>query len=43
MYPSKINSMYVKHDYMDRIYQGDIFKDLTIIDSWKYKEDKGYD
>lgn len=35
--------MYVKHDYMDRIYQGDIFKDLTIIDSWKYNEDRGYD
>lgn len=35
--------MYVKHDYLDRIYQGDIFQDLTVIDSWKYNEDGEYD
>jgi len=35
MYQSQINRMYVKHDFLDRVYQGDILRDLNII-SWDY-------
>lgn len=35
MYRSQINAMYIKHESLDRIYQGDILRDLPAI-SWSY-------
>lgn len=31
MYKSQINAVYRKHDPLDRVYQGDILQDLTVI------------